>query len=85
MLARGIDHDTELAGVPIEAGTTAFVCVHVLHRDPQTWQDAEAFDPHRREHPPTGTYLPFGDPAAQDGRVCEHPSAHPVASRLLPT
>jgi cytochrome P450 len=60
MLARGVDHDTELAGVPIAAGTTAFVCVHVLHRDPQRWQDAEAFDPHRWDHAPTGTYLPFG-------------------------
>jgi len=60
MLARGVREDTTLGGHPIAKDTTAFLCVHVLHRDPATWQDPEAFDPHRWERGPQGIYLPFG-------------------------
>ena len=61
MLARGVETDTELAGVTLKAGTTAFACIHVLHRDPDQWADPEAFDPDRWRAKPRGTYLPFGE------------------------
>jgi len=60
MLARGVREDTVLAGEPVKKDTTLFACIHVLHRDPTVWQDAEAFDPHRWLQPQKGLYLPFG-------------------------
>ena len=61
MMARAVGADTTLAGIPVEAGTTAFACLHVLHRGPD-WADPEAFDPHRwlDGAPKPGLYLPFG-------------------------
>jgi cytochrome P450 len=61
MLARGVREDTELAGVPVKAGTTAFACLHIIHRDPRAWVDPDAFDPDRWTERPTGFFLPFGE------------------------
>jgi len=61
MMARAVARDTTLAGVPVPSGTTAFACLHVLHRS-APWRDPEAFDPWRWTRPdaPQGLYLPFG-------------------------
>jgi cytochrome P450 len=54
----------DLDGEPIPRGTTVIFPVHIIHRDPRWWPDAETFDPTRflpgAPTPPRGAYLPFG-------------------------
>lgn len=56
--------DTQVAGVPISAGTIVLVCQWVVHRDPRWWADPERFDPWRFAPPdprrPRFAYFPFG-------------------------
>jgi cytochrome P450 len=64
VLEREARVDTELDGVPIPRKATIIFLVHLIHRDPRWWDDAEAFRPERflpdAPHPRRGTYLPFG-------------------------
>ena len=56
--------DDELDGQRVPKGATIIFPVHLIHRDPRWWPDAETFDPTRflpgAPTPPRGTYLPFG-------------------------
>jgi cytochrome P450 len=51
--ARRSLRDTEVAGVPIRAGTFVAVLIGAANRDPEVFEDPERFDVHRpnaREH-----------------------------------
>ncbi|KAK3914265.1 Cytochrome P450 4C1 [Frankliniella fusca] len=47
LIARQINEDTELGGRVVPKGTTLFVNILGLHRDPVTWPDPLKFDPER--------------------------------------
>jgi cytochrome P450 len=52
--ARLASVDTEIAGYPIEAGTTVGVCLPAASRDPRRYQDPDRFDVSRVDvRPPT--------------------------------
>ncbi|MFV9506074.1 MAG: cytochrome P450 [Oscillochloridaceae bacterium umkhey_bin13] len=62
---RVADHDAELAGYPIPAGTPVVYSVYVTQRDPRFFPrpshfDPERFSPARAASIPAGAYLPFG-------------------------
>lgn len=55
----------ELAGERLEPGTALWVCTHVLHHDPRSFEHPERFDPERFAPParariPAHAHLPFG-------------------------
>jgi len=55
--------DDEIDGFRIPQGTTVFIPVFAIHRDPRWWPDPEAFDPARflpDAKVTRGSYLPFG-------------------------
>lgn len=65
ILMRRAREDTELAGVPIPAGTEVAVSQHTLHRDPRWFPEPWRFDPdrwlpERVAQLPKGAYIPFG-------------------------
>ena len=55
-------HDTEIAGHPIEAGTTVNFCVHSANHDPSRWDDPDRFDIMR----PIKGHVAFG----QGNHIC---------------
>jgi cytochrome P450 len=61
---RALDPDV-LLGFEVPAGAIVIMSPYLVHRDPQLWQDPEAFDPsrflgERREAVARNAYLPFG-------------------------
>jgi cytochrome P450 len=65
ILYREVIEPFVLAGESLEAGTGVWICVHVLHRDPRSFESPERFLPERfaadaRARVPTYAYLPFG-------------------------
>ncbi len=63
MIARHMEEDDVLEGVALPAGCKIFICLWVMHRHPDHWEDPERFDPARFEGDPKlprGLYLPFG-------------------------
>ena len=64
-LARIAQTDTELLGRRLPRGTMVFLHLRQVHRDPDAWQEPDAFRPDRFLPGPTATrhryaYLPFG-------------------------
>jgi cytochrome P450 len=53
---RGVTRDTELAGVPVPAGSTVIVNLGAANHDPARWEDPDRFDLSR----PYQQYLSFG-------------------------
>ena len=64
VLEREATADDELDGERVPRGATVIFPVHLIHRDPRWWPDADRFDPARflpgAPPPARGTYLPFG-------------------------
>jgi cytochrome P450 len=56
-LFRVVTTDTELAGVPLPAGSTVWVLFGAANRDPDHFAHADVFDPDR---PAVGQHLAFG-------------------------
>lgn len=64
-LGREAVEDSEVGGVPVPKGTTVYMSPWVLHRDPRSFEDPEAFCPERwtgglARRLPRCAYLPFG-------------------------
>ncbi|MFJ2607931.1 cytochrome P450 [Streptomyces sp. NPDC087425] len=59
---RVLTTDQELLGRPLTKGTTLTPCIHLAHRQPDTYPHPERFDPHRFLDRKWSTqhYLPFG-------------------------
>jgi cytochrome P450 len=53
---RGVTRDTELAGVPVPAGSTVIVNLGAANHDPARWEDPDRFNLAR----PYQQYLSFG-------------------------
>lgn len=65
ILYREVITPFELAGEPLEAGTGVWICTHVLHHDPRSFEAPELLLPERfapttRPRVPAFAYLPFG-------------------------
>ena len=65
VIIRDIDADTELAGVPIPAGTIGIIPIYAIHRHRSYWDDPDRFDPSRfapgrRDKAGRFQFLPFG-------------------------
>jgi cytochrome P450 len=81
--------DMDFDGERLAAGERMFYSIYLTHRDPQLWQDAEEFCPHRfdgaRKTPPFA-YVPFGGgPRACIGAAFGQAEARLVLGRLLQT
>ncbi|MGW3233351.1 cytochrome P450 [Kitasatospora sp. NPDC001095] len=60
-LTRTTTHTTELAGVPLAAGTIIGFSTYAIHREDAHFPDPERFDPDRWPQAPDRTiYIPFG-------------------------
>jgi cytochrome P450 len=51
-IARGVSEDTEICGVPVQAGAALMVCVGAANHDESRWENAEEFDIFRKRFPP---------------------------------
>lgn len=63
MIARHLEEDDVLCDTALPAGCKIFICLYVMHRHPEHWDDPETFNPDRFEGDPKlprGLYLPFG-------------------------
>jgi cytochrome P450 len=64
MTTRVCTKTTEVAGIPINAGTRVIVPVYALHRHRGRWRDPDVFDPDRfapgQPAPDRHLYMPFG-------------------------
>ena len=66
VMSRDTVEDDEIAGYHIPSGTTVFLGVYVVHRDPAHWPEPERFEPRRfaADAAPAGrhpfAYVPFG-------------------------
>ena len=47
LLSREAQHDAEIAGYDIAAGSQVGLCAYTLSRHPDYWDDPDRFDPHR--------------------------------------
>ncbi|MEU8875145.1 cytochrome P450 [Streptomyces javensis] len=56
-IPRFITEDTEVNGVPVNAGSTLFVNLHAANRDERKFPDPDRFDPHRENR---AQHLTFG-------------------------
>jgi len=65
-LSRPVRKDIDLDGVCLKEGQRYFVSPFLIHHDPQSWRDPEAFDPDRwlpeadRRPCSAASYVPFG-------------------------
>jgi len=62
VVIRKLTEPVELGGYELPAGTRVVPCIHLMHRDPQTYPEPERFLPERFLDNPPGTYtwIPFG-------------------------
>ena len=62
LVARRLEHDHEVAGYHLPAGTTVAPCIYLLHRRPDLYPDPYEFRPERFLDVQPGTYswIPFG-------------------------
>ena len=65
MISRAIQHDMEIGGLPVPAGSVVFVPIYAVHRHADLWPRPEVFDPERfapeaikARH--RFAYMPFG-------------------------
>jgi cytochrome P450 family 135 len=59
---RRLTEPVELGGYDLPAGVTVMPSIHLVHRDPATYPEPDAFRPERFLETPPGTYtwIPFG-------------------------
>ena len=86
---RMVDQELEFEGQPVAAGERIFYSIYLTHRDPEYWENAEAFCPerfeHRRKTPPLA-YVPFGGGSrACIGAAFGQAEARLVLARLMQT
>ena len=86
---RMVVEDMEFDGTRVPAGERLFYSVYLTHRDPEYWEDPEAFHPERfaggRKTPPFA-YVPFGGgPRACIGAAFGQAEGRLVLARLLQT
>lgn len=64
MMTRVCVETTEVAGIPVKAGTRVLIPTYALHRHRKHWRDPDVFDPDRfapgQPAPDRYLYLPFG-------------------------
>ena len=64
VILRDIEHDIELEGVRIPAGTIGIIPIYAIHRHRALWEDPDRFDPTRfapdKPKPSRFQFLPFG-------------------------
>jgi cytochrome P450 len=62
LVARRLTEPVVLGGYELPAGVTVTPCIHLIHRDPQTYPEPDRFRPERFLETPPGTYtwIPFG-------------------------
>jgi cytochrome P450 len=62
LVARRLTEPVVLGGYELPAGVTVTPCIHLIHRDPQTYPEPDRFRPERFLESPPGTYtwIPFG-------------------------
>jgi cytochrome P450 len=64
VILRDIEHDIELEGVKIPAGTIGIIPIYAIHRHRALWEDPDRFDPGRfapdKPKPSRFQFLPFG-------------------------
>ena len=65
VMSRDALEEDEIGGYAVPAGSTVFLGVFVVHRDPAFWRDPDAFEPRRFEPGPARgrhpfAYVPFG-------------------------
>ena len=62
LVVRRLRTPQQFDGFALPAGATVAPCATVLHRDPEIWDEPEAFRPERflGKRPPAGAWLPFG-------------------------
>ena len=62
LVARRLTEPVVLGGYELPAGVTVTPCIHLIHRDPETYPEPERFRPERFLESPPGTYtwIPFG-------------------------
>jgi cytochrome P450 len=62
LVARRLTEPVVLGGYELPAGVTVTPCIHLIHRDPQTYPEPDRFRPERFLENPPGTYtwIPFG-------------------------
>jgi cytochrome P450 len=64
LIARQTTRDLVLEGVPIPKATRVWMPACYIQRDPDFWEEPNAFDPDRFEKKPVrGSYIPFSDGA----------------------
>jgi cytochrome P450 len=62
IVVRRLTEPVELGGYELPAGAGVTPCIHLIHRDPNTYPDPDRFLPERFLETPPGTYtwIPFG-------------------------
>jgi cytochrome P450 len=86
---RRVAEELQFSDGSIPAGERMFYSIYLTHRDPQIWENAEAFCPERFAHgrkTPPFSYVPFGGgPRACIGAAFGQAEARIVLRRLLQT
>jgi len=86
---RRVAKEMEFSERCILVGKRMFYSIYLTHRDPQIWEDAEAFCPERHAHgrkTPPFSYVPFGGgPRSCIGAAFGQAEARLVIARLLQT
>ncbi len=62
LVIRKLTEPVEIGGYELPAGAAVTPCIHLVHRDPETYPEPERFLPERFLETPPGTYtwIPFG-------------------------
>jgi cytochrome P450 family 135 len=62
LVVRKLTEPVELGGYALPAGARVTPCIHLVHRDPETYPEPDRFLPERFLETPPGTYtwIPFG-------------------------
>ena len=65
LIARSVEEDIEIAGVPLPKGSVVFVPIYAVHRHASLWERPDVFDPDRFAPGTSGSrhryaFMPFG-------------------------